>query len=229
MDVLEHHDRGPLGRQALEEGAPGREERLAPAGRWRLQAQQRQQRLLDPVAVIVGDELRHGLVDPLARRGLVVVLGETRTATDHLAEGPEGDAVAVAGGAAAVPVDLLDQTIDVLLELPREPALADARRAGDGDEARPLLLADLVQQVLEQAQLHLSTDERRLQALAPTAATAVTHDAQGAPGSDGRFLSRGAPVRRPPRRRWHPTRPASWPRRRARCPAERRPADERRC
>ena len=64
---------------------------------------------------------------------------------DHLAERPEGDALAVGRRAAAVPVDVLDEAVDVLLELPGEAALADAAGPGDRDEPRAPLAADGVE------------------------------------------------------------------------------------
>ena len=45
--------------------------------------------------------------------------------------------------------------------------LADAAGTGDRDEARPALLAGSVEQVLEQAQLLVAPDERRLPLLQP--------------------------------------------------------------
>ena len=115
----------------LEEDAPRGEQHVAAAGRRRLEAEQRQQGRLDPAPVLlVGDVLG----DRLARsRSRVVAsssrLGQARPPADHLAERPERDALAVGRRAAAVPVDVLDDAVDVLLELPGEAALADARRA----------------------------------------------------------------------------------------------------
>ena len=60
---------------------------------------------------------------------------------DHLAEGPERDALAVRGRAAPVPPDRLADAVDVLLELPGQAALADAARPGDRDEAGPPVAA----------------------------------------------------------------------------------------
>ena len=70
---------------------------------------------------------------PLTTAGASVSSSPARLA-DHLAERPVGDPLAVRRRSAAVPVDRLDQAVEILLELPGEPALADARLAGDGDE-----------------------------------------------------------------------------------------------
>ena len=69
-----------------------------------------------------------------------------------------------------MPPDRLDQAVDVLQELPRQAALADARRADDAHQPRPPLAAGGVEQVLEQAQLLVAADERRLERLAPVRA-----------------------------------------------------------
>ena len=114
----------------LEEDAPRREQDVTAAGRGRLEAEEGEQRRLDPASVVVGrDVLGHGRADPLAGRGLVVRLGQARPPPDHLAERPERDPLAVRRAPAAVPVDRLADPVDVLLELPGEPALADAARA----------------------------------------------------------------------------------------------------
>ena len=94
---------------------------------------------------------------------LVVVLGQAERRADHLAQRPERDALAVGRRAAAVPVDVLDDAVDVLLELPGQPALADAARPGDRHQPRPPLAAVAWSSVLEQAQLLVAPDERRLE------------------------------------------------------------------
>ena len=64
-----------------------------------------------------------------------------------------------------MPVDVLEQAVDVLEELPGEPALADAGLAGDRHEPGASLAGGRVEEVLEQAELVVATDERRLEAL----------------------------------------------------------------
>ena len=68
-----------------------------------------------------------------------------RAAPHHLAERPERDPLAVRRRAAAMPVDVLRDAVDVLLQLPDQPALADAARSGDRDQAHPPVAADRVE------------------------------------------------------------------------------------
>src|SRR5207245_1853818 len=77
----------------------------------------------------------------------------------HLSQRPVGHALAVGEAAAAVPVDDLHESVDVLLELPGEARLADPGDADDGDEVRLFLLGARVEELLEQAQLAIATDE----------------------------------------------------------------------
>ena len=174
LEVLEQQDgRAPLG-DPLEEDPPGGEQDVATAGRGGLQAEQRQEGRLDPAPILlVGDELGDRRVDPLAGRRLVVVLGQAQPAADHLAQRPERDPLAVRRRPAAVPVDRGADPVDVLLELPGEPALADPGRTGDRDEARAPITAGRRDQVLEQAQLLVAADERRLGQVRATLAAAL--------------------------------------------------------
>jgi hypothetical protein len=77
LEVLEEeHGRAPFG-DPLEEDPPGGEEDVPAAGGSGLEPQQREERGLHPAPVLVGrDVLGDGAPDPLARRRLVVVLGE---------------------------------------------------------------------------------------------------------------------------------------------------------
>jgi hypothetical protein len=98
LQVLEHEHRRPLPRHVLEEHPPRREERIASAGRRRIEPEEGEQRRLDPAPVVlVGDVLGDRLGDSLPGRLLRVRLGEPRALADHLAERPEGDALAVRG------------------------------------------------------------------------------------------------------------------------------------
>ena len=82
-------------RHALEERAPGGEQLLG-AGRLGADAEQRQQRGLDPAPLLlVRDVLADGLGDPCPRCRLVVVRGQAGAAADHLAQRPERDPLAV--------------------------------------------------------------------------------------------------------------------------------------
>ena len=70
------------------------------------------------------------------RRLRRLVLGDPRAHPHHLGERPVGDALAVGEAAAAVPPEVVGEPVDVLLELPGEPRLADAGDADDRDEVR---------------------------------------------------------------------------------------------
>ena len=72
-------------------------------------------------------------------RRLVVRLGQPGPPADHLAERPERDPLAVGGRATVVPPRPRHDPVEVLLELPGEPALADAARPDDRDVADPPL------------------------------------------------------------------------------------------
>ena len=127
--------------------------------------------------------------DPLAGGLLVVGLGQPGPPPDHLAQRPERDPLAVRRRAAAMPVDRLADPVDVLLELPGQPALADPARAGDRDEPGPAVPAGRRDQVLEQAQLLVPADERRLGQVGPAPTPALGHDAQRPIGGDRRRLA----------------------------------------
>ena len=120
---------------------------------------------------------------------LVVVLGQLRAPPHHLPERPERDALAVGRRPAAVPVDVLRDAVDVLLELPHQPALADAARPGDRDEPHPPVAADGVEHLLELAQLLVAADERRLERVRAALAAACGHHPNGLPRGDGRCLA----------------------------------------
>ena len=105
-----------------------------------------------------------------------------RAAAHHLAERPEGDALAVGGTAALVPVDVLGQPVDVLPQLPHQARLADPGDAGHVHQPRPPLPTGGVQQLLDQAQLLVPADERRLRAPPAPGATALADDTDRAPG-----------------------------------------------
>ena len=76
-----------------------------------------------------------------------------------------------------------------LSELPRKPRLADPGRADDRHDPQPLLALGGVEQVLEQSQLVLAADERRLERLRAIAPATLGHDTQGAPRGDRCLLA----------------------------------------
>ena len=63
------------------------------------------------------------------------------------------------------------QPVDVVEELAPQPGLADAGRAGDRDQPRSAPLDGAVEQLLEQAQVAVAPDERRLEHLLALAST----------------------------------------------------------
>jgi hypothetical protein len=61
-----------------------------------------------------------------------------------------------------VPVHLLDDPVEVLVELPRQARLADPGDSGHRDEVRPPFLRTAVEELLDQLQLAVAADEGRL-------------------------------------------------------------------
>ncbi len=177
----EHHRR--RGGEPLEERPPGPEQLVrAPAG---LDAQQGQEGRLDPAALVgVGHVLGDGGGDLGTGRGFVVCLQQAGATTDHLAESPERDALAVGRAAALVPPHGLDQAVDVLEELPSQPRLADPGRADDAHEACPALARRGVEEVLEQAEFVVAAHERGLERVRTVAAADLGDHPKGPPGGD---------------------------------------------
>jgi hypothetical protein len=112
-----------------------------------------------------------------------------------------------------VPVDSLHDPVEVLVELPREPRLPDARDAGHGDELRALFVGADVEDVLDLPQLAVAAHERRLETLGLQRPAPARDDAQRAPESrlalralqlvaPGRLVD-DRPFGRPPRRLAH--------------------------
>ena len=188
VEVFEHHDHRGRHGQPLEERPPGAEELLAPdAG---LDSQEGEERRLDPTAFAgIGDMCRQRLGDLGACRPLVVRLAQAAAAPNHLAEGPEGDPVAVGGGAALVPPHGVHETVRVLQELPGEPRLPDPRRPDDRDEARPVLAGRRVKQILEKPEFVGATDKGSFERLRAVASSDLGDDSKGPPGGDRRSLA----------------------------------------
>ncbi len=181
LHVLEQEDGRVVGRDSLEERAPGREELLAATGCGVAQAEQAEEGGLQPLPLRrVGHELEERQPEALPRCCLIVALGETGSAAHHLGEGPERDAFAEGRRPAFVPVDRLEHPVDVLEELPGKAALPDPSLAGHGDEARLPLATRGMEEVLQQAQLVVAADERRLDPFAPIRAAALGDDPEGA-------------------------------------------------
>src|SRR5207248_54665 len=81
----------------------------------------------------------------------------------HVGERSVGHAFAVRQAAAAVPVDGVGEPVEVLVELPREPRLPDPGDPEDRDEMGGLLVCGSVEEILDEAQLPVAPDERRLE------------------------------------------------------------------
>ncbi len=190
VDVLEHEDRRSLLADPLEEGAPGREQLLALERAKFLQPEQAEQLWLDPAPLaLIGDIFVEGGCDLRSCRRMVVAFGEPGTLTDHFAERPERDALAVGRGAALMPEHALDEPVDVLKELPGQAALAGPCLAGDRHKPQPPLACCRMEEVLEQSELLIASDEWRFEPLRAADAADLGDDALGSPGDDRSSLA----------------------------------------
>ena len=164
LHVLERHDDGLEFGQPLEEEPPRREEVLLVAGGGLLEADEMGEPRLDPLALVgVRDVALHGRVELGGDRGRLFALEDLGSAANHLRQGPVGDALAVGKATSPVPEEEVGEPVHVLVELPRQAALADAGYAGHRHEVSPLLLSRAVKQVLHEAKLPATPDERRLE------------------------------------------------------------------
>ena len=75
-----------------------------------------------------------------------------------------------------MPVDPLHEAVDVLAQLPRHSALADTWHPGDRHEARPLVASGGEDDIAQQPELIVATDEGRLDLVAPSATATLGHD-----------------------------------------------------
>ena len=128
LHVLEDEDRRRLLREALEQDAPGREEVLLVAGCALLEPEQVGEAGLDPAPLFrIGDVLLdRASAASAGADGRLLVLDDPAAHPHHLGKRPVGHALAVGEAAATMPEDVRGEPVDVLLELPREPRLADA-------------------------------------------------------------------------------------------------------
>jgi hypothetical protein len=186
LHVLEHEHDGMLLRQPLEEEAPRAEEVFLLAHLpVLLETEQVCEARLDPLPLlVVEDELGETGGELLARGACVLAFGDVEAFARHLRQRPVRDAVAVREAAAAVPVRELGEAVQVLVEFPREARLADAGDAEDGDEVRAALLGGGVVELLDEPELAVAADERRLEALGAAAPADAGGDAQRAPERD---------------------------------------------
>ena len=93
-----------------------------------------------------------------------------------------------------MPLDPLDDPVDVLLELPDEPALAHPGLAEDRDQPDRPVLADRVEELPDDRERAVPADERALGQLAPSFAPAEGDDLAGLPGRDRLALAAKRPV-----------------------------------
>ena len=88
-----------------------------------------------------------------------------------------------------MPVDRVGDPVDVLLELPDQPALADASRSGDRDQPDPPIAPDSVEQLLQLAQLLVAADEWRFEGIGPSLSAPLRDHAEGKPRRNRRRLA----------------------------------------
>ena len=122
VEVLEDERDGRRLAHPLDEEAPGCEQicplHLQPFA----EAEQVAEHRLHPLALaVIGDVLPHHLAELRRRALLRLVLRDSGSHAHHLGERPECDAFAVRETATAVPRDVLDETVEMLLELPGQP------------------------------------------------------------------------------------------------------------
>jgi hypothetical protein len=188
VKVFKDQDDRRSGGQALEKRSPGAEELLG-ADRG-LDAKESEEGRLDPAALLgIRDVSRESFGDSGTGRRFVVGLHEPAPLADHLAKRPEADPITVGWAPSVVPPDTLDQSVEVLGELPGEARLANSRRTNDRDKAGPLLAGRGVKQILEEAQFLVASNKGSLKGLGPLAAATFRDHAHGAPGGNRRGLS----------------------------------------
>jgi hypothetical protein len=190
VEVLEDDDRRrPVG-EPLEDPPPSGVKLVrVPAGH-RPEPEQPGESGPNPLALVgVGDQVRQGRPEPSQRSRRVVRLGDPEPAANHLGQRPERDSLAIRRRTALVPVDGLGEPVDVLLKLPGEAALADPADPGDRDEAWPALPGGGVKQLLEQSELVVASDERRLEPSRTPGPLPTGHDPPGEPRRDRESLA----------------------------------------
>src|SRR5439155_3924531 len=112
-----------------------------------------------------------------------------RATTDHLRKCPIADPLAVRRRAALVPQDSLDDPVQVLLELPAKAALPDPGLTHDGHEPRLPLACGGMELVLQEAQLFVASNERRLELECAPLTSSASDNGHGAPSADRGFLA----------------------------------------
>jgi hypothetical protein len=154
--------RGPPVGEPFEEPPPGRERLVPPLALRGVERDERPQVALDPRRFLhVGDEV----VDAAVELGLDgfgrVAFEDPGLRLDHLAQRPERHTVAVRQAAPAPPGHETGVVGERALELPDEPALADAGSADERDEVHGPVAARARDRVEDEAELLLAADQRR--------------------------------------------------------------------
>ena len=182
LHVLEGEDRRVRVGQTLEEQAPGCEKVLPLLRSAFAEREQLREPGLDEAPLLrIEQVLLERCLQLLQRHLRPLVLGDPAAPPHHVRQRPVGHALAVREAAAAMPVDRLDDPVEVLVELPREPRLADPGDPGHRHQLRPPLLRRDVEKVLDLPQLAVTADERRLQTLRLQRPLPPRDDAQRTP------------------------------------------------
>ncbi len=141
----------------------------------------RETRLDERALLRVGQVLLEGPVELLARDRRVVLLADPAAHAHHVGERPVRDTVTVGEAPATVPVRRLRDAVEVLVELPREPRLADARDAGHREKVRLPALGRFVEEILGAPEVAVAANERRFQPGRLELAARAGHDAKRPP------------------------------------------------
>ena len=162
VQVLDHQHQRVVGGHGLHEPAPGGEQ-LVPLGLDRVRAgdpEQRGQPGPQPLALRrVGEEGVQGRPELARHLGRWVGLEDAGLGLDDLAQGPEGDPVAIGQAAALAPGDQLRPVVDGGGQLADEAGLADPRLPDDRDQPHGAVGQGPLEQPFEQVELGLAADE----------------------------------------------------------------------
>ena len=160
LHVLEdEHRRVDVG-QPLDEQPPRREEVIALIAAFVEREQVRETWLDESPLIRVGKVFLDDGGELGERGQRFLVLCDSRTHPDHVGQRPVGDALAVREASPAVPVRDLSDPVEVLVELPRQPRLADPGDARDRDQVRLALVRADMEEILDLTQLPVAADER---------------------------------------------------------------------
>ena len=210
VEVVEDEDRRARIGDPLEERPPGGKRLFALAGGDRPDADQSLEVGRNPASLGL---LRHVLGDAgqetTSGHGGAVALDDAGAVTNHLGQGPERERLAIRRRPGVMPGQELHDTVDVFLDLPADPALAQAGLAEDRHEPGGTLLADGRQEVLHDRDGAVASDERALgqdaagprrRAARRPGAPPRREPAGACPGATGRRRARRRSIRGPPGR-----------------------------